>query len=153
MSHTMKIVSAAVAGLLASTPAFATNGYALHGIGMKAKGMVCSIAFPQDGVSIGQNPAASAVVGNRLDVGIDVFRPIRETKLSDTGFSCSNPFDPTTCGPAPGLSTARTTAARANGFSSRSSLTARRSTTRCLGHRAVRHGGMNTDYGSRASAG
>jgi long-chain fatty acid transport protein len=66
MSHTMKIVSAAIAGLLASAPAFATNGYALHGIGMHAKGMGgASIAFPQDGVSIGQNPAASAWVGRR----------------------------------------------------------------------------------------
>jgi long-chain fatty acid transport protein len=85
MSHTMKIVSAAIAGLLASAPAFATNGYALHGIGMHAKGMGgASIAFPQDAVSIGQNPAASAWVGNRLDVGLDIFRPIRDAKLSDT---------------------------------------------------------------------
>ena len=73
MSHKMKLVSAAVAGLLASAPAFATNGYALHGIGLHAKGMGgASIAFPQDAVSVGQNPAASAVVGNRLDVGVDV---------------------------------------------------------------------------------
>jgi long-chain fatty acid transport protein len=86
MSHKMKIVSAAVAGLLASAPAFATNGYALHGIGMHAKGMGgASIAFPQDAVSIGQNPAASAWVGNRLDVGLDIFRPIRDAKLSETG--------------------------------------------------------------------
>lgn len=86
MSHKMKIVSAAIAGLVASAPAFATNGYALHGIGMHAKGMGgASIAFPQDGVSIGQNPAASAWVGNRLDVGLDIFRPIRDADISQTG--------------------------------------------------------------------
>jgi long-chain fatty acid transport protein len=65
---------------------------------MHAKGMGgASIAFPQDAVSIGQNPAASAWLGNRLDVGLDIFRPIRDAKLSQTGFDCSNaqnpPFD------------------------------------------------------------
>ena len=86
MSRQIKLLTATIAGLLASAPAFATNGYALHGIGMNAKGMGgASIAFPQDAVSIGQNPAASAVVGNRLDVGIDVFRPIRDTTLTMTG--------------------------------------------------------------------
>jgi len=81
MSHKMKLVSAAVAGLLASAPAFATNGYALHGIGLHAKGMGgASIAFPQD-----QNPAASAAIGNRADVGVDIFRPIRDADLSQTG--------------------------------------------------------------------
>jgi long-chain fatty acid transport protein len=103
MSRQIKLLTATIAGLLASAPAFATNGYALHGIGMHSKGMGgASIAFPQDAVSIGQNPAASASVGNRLDVGIDIFRPIRESKLSDTGIACSDPFNPATCGPAPG---------------------------------------------------
>jgi long-chain fatty acid transport protein len=95
----MKIISAAVAGLLASTPAFATNGYALHGVGMHAKGMGgASIAFPQDAVAIGQNPAASAWVGNRLDVGLDIFRPSRDATLSQTGLSCDN----LGCVPVPG---------------------------------------------------
>jgi long-chain fatty acid transport protein len=85
MSRQIKLLTATIAGLLASAPAFATNGYALHGIGMHAKGMGgASIAFPQDGVSIGQNPAASAWIGNRLDIGIDIFRPIRDAKISDT---------------------------------------------------------------------
>ncbi len=86
MSPQMKLLTAAVTGLLASTPAFATNGYALHGIGIHAQGMGgASIAFPQDAVSIGQNPAASALVGNRLDAGLNIFRPIRDTELSMTG--------------------------------------------------------------------
>jgi long-chain fatty acid transport protein len=93
MSHTMKIVSAAVATLLASAPAYATNGYAMHGIGIHAQGMGgASIAFPQDAVSIGQNPAASALVGNRLDVGLNIFRPIRDARLSQTD-SDMNPFN------------------------------------------------------------
>lgn len=90
MSHKMKVVSAAIAGLLASAPAFATNGYMLHGIGIHAQGMGgASIAFPQDGVSMGQNPAASAWVGNRLDVGLNVFRPIRDAEISLTGMDNS----------------------------------------------------------------
>src|SRR5512139_3866488 len=96
MSRQIKLLTAAIAGLLASAPAFATNGYALHGVGMNAKGMGgASIAFPQDAVSIGQNPAASAWVGNRLDVGLDIFRPIRDAELSDTGpLDCSNASNP-----------------------------------------------------------
>jgi long-chain fatty acid transport protein len=82
MSRQIKLLTATIAGLLASAPAYATNGYAMHGIGMHAKGMGgASIAFPQDGVSFGQNPAALAVIGNRLDVGIDIFRPIRDAEI------------------------------------------------------------------------
>jgi long-chain fatty acid transport protein len=81
-----QLLTLAVASALASGSALATNGYALHGIGMHAKGMGgASIALPQDSVSMGQNPAASAVLGNRADVGIDIFRPMRSTTISDTG--------------------------------------------------------------------
>ncbi len=87
----VQLLTLAVASALASGSALATNGYALHGIGMHAKGMGgASIALPLDAVSIGQNPAASAVVGNRADVGLDIFRPIRETTLSQTGNPMTN---------------------------------------------------------------
>jgi long-chain fatty acid transport protein len=49
-------------------------------------------------VAIGQNPAASAWVGNRLDVGLDIFRPSRDATLSQTGLSCDN----LGCVPVPG---------------------------------------------------
>lgn len=81
----VQLLTLAVASALASGSAMATNGYALHGIGMHSKGMGgASIALPQDAVSIGQNPAASAVIGNRADVGLDIFRPIRSTTITDT---------------------------------------------------------------------
>lgn len=74
----------AIAGL--STSAFATNGYFSHGYGIKAKGMGgVGIAFPQDALAAATNPAGMAMVGNRADLGVDWFRPIRSTELA-TGF-------------------------------------------------------------------
>ena len=59
--------SAAVA-LLAATPALATDGYFLNGVGAKAKGMGgVAIALPQDTLSIVSNPAAGTFIGHRLD--------------------------------------------------------------------------------------
>lgn len=67
------------AGFLAPTLASATNGYFSHGYGMKGKGRVgVSTAFTDDTFGGANNPAQMAFVGQRLDVGIDWFRPIRE---------------------------------------------------------------------------
>lgn len=68
----------AVAGLTVPGVALATNGYFSHGYGMKAKGMAgVGIALPQDAMAAATNPAGMAFVGDRLDVGVDWFRPIR----------------------------------------------------------------------------
>ena len=150
MSRQIKLLTATIAGLLASAPAFATNGYALHGIGMHSKGMGgASIAFPQDAVSIGQNPAAAAAVGNRLDVGIDIFRPIREMKLSDTGFACSNPYDPSTCGPAPGPLDGNYDGSESKWFFiPEFAYNYVIDSQMSVGVSVFGNGGMNTDYGS-----
>ncbi|MBZ0127463.1 MAG: outer membrane protein transport protein [Rhodocyclaceae bacterium] len=72
----------AIAGVMAPGMALATNGYFSHGYGMKAKGMAgVSIAMPQDALAAANNPAGMAFVGDRLDVGIDWFRPIRDSEL------------------------------------------------------------------------
>lgn len=72
----------AIAGVMAPGMALATNGYFSHGYGMKAKGMAgVSIAMPQDALAAANNPAGMAFVGDRLDVGIDWFRPIRNSEL------------------------------------------------------------------------
>lgn len=69
--------SAAVA-LLAATPALATDGYFLNGVGAKAKGMGgVAIALPQDTLSIVSNPAAGTFIGHRLDGGVEIFVPDR----------------------------------------------------------------------------
>lgn len=82
-----KLASAlAVVGLATvSGAAFATNGYFSHGYGMKAKGMGgAGIAFGQDALAAATNPANMVLVGDRLDVGLDWFRPQRESVSGGT---------------------------------------------------------------------
>lgn len=72
----------AIAGLSAPGLALATNGYFSHGYGMKAKGMAgVGIALPQDAMAAATNPAGMVFVGDRLDVGVDWFRPVRDSEL------------------------------------------------------------------------
>lgn len=72
----------AMAGLTVPGAAMATNGYFSHGYGMKAKGMAgVGIALPQDALAAATNPAGMAFVGDRLDVGVDWFRPIRDSEI------------------------------------------------------------------------
>lgn len=74
----------AVAGL--STSAFATNGYFSHGYGMKSKGMGgVGIALPQDSLAAAANPAGMVMIGNRMDFGVDWFRPIRGAEVVGAG--------------------------------------------------------------------
>lgn len=70
----------AVAGLAMPGLASATNGYFSHGIGIKAKGMGgVGIALPQDSLAAATNPAGMVLVGDRMDLGVDWFRPDRTT--------------------------------------------------------------------------
>ena len=79
MKFKKHLTAIAVASLVAAPGAWATNGYFAHGVGQKAKGMGgVGIAFAQDSMAGGTNPAGMALVGNRLDLGIEVFRPIRD---------------------------------------------------------------------------
>lgn len=82
----MKITRIALALALAgiSVGANATNGYFGHGYGMKAKGMAGAATTNTDDAFFGaNNPAAAAFAGNRVDLGVDLFSPIREA--SGTG--------------------------------------------------------------------
>ena len=78
-----KLIGALAAVTLAAPGvALATNGYFSHGYGMKAKGMAgVGIALPQDALAAATNPAGRAFVGDPLDVGVDWFRPIRDSEL------------------------------------------------------------------------
>lgn len=70
-------ISAGIATL--SLSAQATNGYFSHGYGIKAKGMAgAGVALPQDSLAAATNPAGMVLVGNRWDVGAEVFAPDRE---------------------------------------------------------------------------
>lgn len=63
--------------------AYATDGYFLNGMGAKAKGAGgVAIALPEDAVAIAANPAAAADLGERLDIGLEVFVPDRGAQIS-----------------------------------------------------------------------
>ncbi|GAB1392413.1 TonB-dependent receptor [Rhodocyclaceae bacterium] len=82
----------AIAGL--STSAFATNGYFAHGYGMKAKGMGgVGIAYGQDALAAANNPANMVMLGNRWDVGVEYFRPQRESAIVGNGAGANGKYD------------------------------------------------------------
>lgn len=84
MKFTRVFAFMALAGLAGS--AFATNGYFSHGYGMKAKGMAgAGTANSEDAFGGANNPASMAFVGNRIDLGADLFSPIREVS-NDSAF-------------------------------------------------------------------
>lgn len=81
MKFTRVFAFMALAGLAGS--AYATNGYFAHGNGMKAKGMAgAATASSDDAFGGANNPASMVFAGNRLDLGVDLFSPIREASNS-----------------------------------------------------------------------
>lgn len=81
------VVSLFAAGMMASPLAHATNGYFAHGYGMKAKGMGgAATATASDTMGGANNPASMVWVGDRLDVGVEWFSPIRSaSRTGSTG--------------------------------------------------------------------
>jgi long-chain fatty acid transport protein len=76
MRKTQLLIALATVGFASS--AFATNGYFAHGYGMSAKGMGgAGIAYPQDSLAAATNPAGMVHVGNRMDIGLEIFAPDR----------------------------------------------------------------------------
>jgi len=73
--------------LLAPVLANATNGYFSHGYGAKSLGLAgVGIALPQDGLAAATNPAGTALVGSRLDLGLTVFAPSRGADIAGNAF-------------------------------------------------------------------
>ena len=63
---------------LATTSAFATDGYFPHGYGMKSLGMGgASVAMTDNAFAGANNPATAAFAGNRVDLGVNIFMPSR----------------------------------------------------------------------------
>jgi long-chain fatty acid transport protein len=84
---------AAAAALAAPTLAGATNGYFAHGYGAKAQGLGgAGIALPQDGLAAATNPAGTAEIGNRLDVGLGWFIPRRSSDIEGNAFGADAHF-------------------------------------------------------------
>ena len=85
-------VSLFAAGIIASPLAHATNGYFAHGYGIKAKGMAgVGYALPQDTLAAATNPAGMVMIGDRMDLGLDLFRPQRGSTVAgnNCGAGCS----------------------------------------------------------------
>jgi long-chain fatty acid transport protein len=83
---TFKIHALRAAALLALgaalLPAHATNGYFPHGFGLKAKGMGgTAVALTHDAFAGVNNPASAAFVGNRYDIGAEIFLPKRSATV------------------------------------------------------------------------
>lgn len=87
----LRKIAVLVAMAAASSSAFATNGYFSHGYGIKAKGMGgVGIALPQDSLAAATNPAGMVMVGDRLDVGVDWFKPNRSATISGNAGPANN---------------------------------------------------------------
>ena len=75
------LLAIATAAALVPPAALATDGYFAHGWGMKAKGRGgASTAMATDAFGGAVNPATMAFAGERLDLGVDWFRPDRSAK-------------------------------------------------------------------------
>ena len=80
-------LSLALAGI-ALPAAHATDGYFQPGYSVKANGMGgVGIALPQDALAAATNPAGMALIGNRVDGGLSLFRPDRQAKIGGTTYS------------------------------------------------------------------
>ncbi|MDJ0779541.1 MAG: outer membrane protein transport protein [Gammaproteobacteria bacterium] len=79
----MGVRSSSIATLILSlgmtTGAWATNGYFAHGISTAEKGLAgAGVAYSQDTLAAANNPAGMLSQGDRLDVGLGYFAPMRE---------------------------------------------------------------------------
>jgi len=85
MNFSKKRMAAAMAVVfLVPTTSLATNGYFSHGYGVKSSSMGgAGVAHPQDSMAAATNPAGMVYVGNRVDLGAQLFNPNREN--SHTG--------------------------------------------------------------------
>lgn len=143
--------SVAVAALLASPLANATNGYFKIGAGSKNRGMAgAGIAYGQDAMAGAINPASLASVNDRIDVGVELFKPKRKGQVDATG------MDTSAVGPIPGYTPL---AGQNSNEKSRSNafflphfgIAKAWSPKVTLGFSIIGVGGMNTRYGDADS--
>jgi long-chain fatty acid transport protein len=70
------LLAIAVSGVIASPAVNATNGYFSHGYSTKEKGLAgAGTALSQDAMAAATNPAGMAFIGERMDVGLQLFAP------------------------------------------------------------------------------
>ncbi|MEZ5527509.1 MAG: outer membrane protein transport protein [Gammaproteobacteria bacterium] len=138
MMRQKSILGAAIAISLLPVTASATNGYFTHGIGARSLAVAgVGVALPQDGLAAAINPAGIARLGNRLDLGVSLFRPSRGAQISGNLAGADGRFDgdDTENFVIPELGYVR-----------------QLSETLTLGVAVYGNGGMNTDYGTNPFA-
>ena len=87
MKSSKHLLAAAVAAsIMVPMSASATNGYFGLAYGAKARGVAgATTAMPMDSMAAAVNPAGMAHVGNRADLNVEVFSPIRQAKSAMGG--------------------------------------------------------------------
>lgn len=74
--------------------ALATNGYFVHGNGVKAQGNAgTGIALFQDSLAAANNPSAVSWLGNRVDVGATLFNPDRSAEIKGNAYGADGHYD------------------------------------------------------------
>jgi len=80
---TKRILVVVVASLVVVNSSFATDGYFLTGYGAKQQGRGgTGVALPGDSLAGATNPAGLVLVGDRIDFGLTLFRPIRSSTIT-----------------------------------------------------------------------
>lgn len=70
------LLALAISGVMMSPAVHATNGYFSHGYSTKEKGLAgAGTAYSQDALAAATNPAGMAFVGERMDIGLQLFSP------------------------------------------------------------------------------
>lgn len=78
-----RVLPVMLAALLIADAAFATDGYFLTGYGTKQQGQGgAGVAKPADSLAGATNPAGLLLVGNRIDIGLTLFRPNRSATIT-----------------------------------------------------------------------
>lgn len=94
MKSKVVLASLVALGSVVSTHANATNGYFVHGYGIKAQGQAgVSIAQPQDALAAANNLAGTVWIGDRVDIGATLFSPDRSAEIEGNGFGANGKYD------------------------------------------------------------
>jgi len=124
----------------------ATNGYMSHGYSPISRGMAgADTALPQDAASMIDNPAGLIEVGNRADVAVNWFSPIRKYTGSDLTAGALGPVGSNLTG---GEVESRNNDFLVPTFALSYALDA----NSAVGAALYGNGGMNTQYGSQYTA-
>jgi long-chain fatty acid transport protein len=92
--YALSLAALAIALLLSSPSAYATNGYFSHGYSIYESGMGgAGVAYPQDCLAAATNPAGMALIGNCELVGVTYFEPSRGTVISGSGAGANGNYN------------------------------------------------------------